>query len=69
MFTDFGFRSKVKKQNCALRSKKQNAWIWKKGTNTHLRYKLEEALAKRYCKKGFLVYSDMHKDCKKCRPK
>ena len=43
-------------------------YIWKKGTNTHLRYKLEEALAKRYCKKGFLVYSDMHKDCKKCRP-
>ena len=49
--------------------KHMEEYIWKKGTNTHLRYKLEEALAKRYCKKGVLVYSDMHKDCKKCRPK
>ena len=49
--------------------KHMNEYIWRKGTNTDIRYKLEETLAKRYCKKGFLVYSDMHKECKKCRPK
>ena len=44
-------------------------YIWKKRTNANVKYKLEEGLAKKYCNKGFLVYSDMHKDCKKCRPK
>ena len=44
-------------------------FIWKKRTNTNVKYKLEEALAKKYCKNGFLVYSDKHKNCKKCRPK
>lgn len=48
--------------------KHMEEYIWKKRTNSNVKYKLEEALAKKYCKKGFLVYSDMHKDCKKCRP-
>ena len=49
--------------------KHMEEYICKKGTNTHLRYKLEEALANRYCKEGIFVYSDMHKECNKCRPK
>ena len=44
-------------------------YTWKKRTNPNVKYKLEEALANKYCKKGFLVYSDRHKECNKCRPK
>ena len=41
-------------------------FIWKKGSNSTLNYKLEENLAKKYCNNGNFVYSDTHK-CSKCR--
>ena len=41
-------------------------FIFEYGGNDQIQYKLESQLAKKFCKKEFYVYSDMH-DCKKCK--
>ena len=43
-----------------------NEFLVEKGSLDKIQYELESKLSKKYCEKGFYVYSDQHM-CKKCR--